>query len=916
MKLSNWLLVSWFVLATFQIACSDGTKCGPGTQAQGGTCVPVIDTCGPGTELIDGACVSSCADGQYWDGTACQTSPDCAAGTVFENGECVPACDSGQFWDGAACQDVPDCGPGTVFDQASGGCVPSDEACAPGTSLVNGECVADLICGAGTHIENGQCVPDSLGDADVFEAAVNGEPALFDVPAAGQSTSLGGLIDTPQDVNDDGYADGDWDAFEFVGQAGTWLRITAQSEGAALPAYLIDYQPVDANDERYYRRTALSPTAAIAQREIYLPYDGTYTLWLTDFNHLAAYLFNQSTLPVGGDDFSYYAEVHNLGTPNPSALVSLPHTAVDSLDDGRLVFSSLSGLANGDVIEVTAKGVASLDAETEVYPALLVFDSNNTLLGHYESTSLWEYASVLFGAASGQDYLVVEDFLLSVGPYREIDFSARLLRATDCGAVDCSSVAIDHDTSQLLAFDLAAGDFFAAGTYFPNDGNMMIHQTLLDENLEPLMEEAIVYPGQHGAAWTYSEAARTIYLWMRFGDQIDANPPPEASVDARTYATPSITQGDNSALPVWEFPPGTLYPAGIQHFSGQAGKMVFFSQLQVNGPGWNAPFEAILNTRLDRMGPVVDVNAWNFPDGFATPPFTYIPTAGHHLHMVHDNGDVAGNTFDVSMSVYETKDLGRPVVGTPVRRTLQSLTGMGFYTFEAGKNQHVQITVEPVLLSDIQPRIWVMNFGEAIWDWIYYRWIGDPNAPQLGLVVSETAPAQFENFSTGYTSPYDGMSILLVMDASGDAGAMDLFNVQVDVPAAPANDSCATAETIGLDGAGHALISASNLSATDTVSEPMCTGYMAEGPELFYRIDLDAGDVIDLIMDTDEFSPSLYLFTDCADVAGSCVAGSDQGRPEEIQYEVPAGAGGTYYIGADANTFGGAFTLDVTVNGQ
>ena len=45
------------------------------------------------------------------------------------------------------------------------------------------------------------------------------------------------------------------------------------------------------------------------------------------------------------------------------------------------------------------------------------------------------------------------------------------------------------------------------------------------------------------------------------------------------------------------------------------------------------------------------------------------------------------------------------------------------------------------------------------------------------------------------------------------------------------------------------------------------------------------------------------------------MASSNQSSPEVIDYDVPAGAGGTYYIGVDACGAGGSFTLDIVVNG-
>ena len=149
-------------LALLGSACGvEGPECGPGTVAEGDRCVPVISECAPGTERnSDGQCVPACADGQYWDGSGCVDLAECADGTVRDaNGQCVPACGEDQYWDGSACVDVPECGPGASLDEATGQCLPDEEACGEGTHWEDGACVPDVSCGPNTHPDaSGQCV--------------------------------------------------------------------------------------------------------------------------------------------------------------------------------------------------------------------------------------------------------------------------------------------------------------------------------------------------------------------------------------------------------------------------------------------------------------------------------------------------------------------------------------------------------------------------------------------------------------------------------------------------------------------------------------------------------------------------------------------------------------------------------------
>ncbi len=764
-----------------------GTECGPGTRAEDGTCVPELDGCAPGTVLQLGVCVPACGDGGVWDGQACGQIPRCEAGTRYDpaTGDCVPACAAGEYWDGAACAAVPACGPGTAFDPAAGGCRPSADACAPGTVWQDGACVPELDCGPGTHPEGGLCVPDAPPVPDVVEAAVDGEFARFELPAAGGQVLLGGLVDLPVDKDGDGYEDGDWDAFAFDAPAGTWLRLSASSAGAALPAFLVDSRGAEDEGALVYRRVALSPAAAACSREVYLPRAGRYVVWVSDFNQAAAFLFGYGTLPMGGPEFDYLVRLENLGAPQPAPL-GLPTQEGQELADGALAFYALAPQAAGASIELTARPERpDGQAEAEVYPALLLFDPAGALAAEAVSYSTWESAALLTPSAAGGTRLVVRDFFAAIGPGPALTFLARRLEPSPCDLVGCDQATVGQGASQLLSWSLSAGDFFVVGTYADPMGETMVHQQLLGEGLAPLGEAQMTYPGQPAAAWAYAPAATSLYLWLRWGD---GGPQGTWELDARVHATGTLQSGQTaSAQPVFDMPPWTLRPAGILHFSGLGGKLVFLTGLATHGAGWVQPFEMVWNPRLEQEGPVVDTNAWNFPDGYATPLFTYLRDDGHHLYYLYDQaGDPSGGSYDVSLSAVDVTPLGRPEVGAPIVRNYQSPNGRNYYSFEAGRDQVVDISVHPVLLSDIQAELWVLNFGAVVWDWIWYLWVASPEAAQLGLVVAETAAAPGDDFSVRYVSPYDGLSLLFVMDAGGQAGPADLFNLELATPASPA----------------------------------------------------------------------------------------------------------------------------------
>jgi len=732
-------------------------------------------------------CVPACGEDGYWDGQGCQTVTRCEAGTRFDpaTGDCLPACAAGEYWDGAACAQVPTCGPGTAFDPATGDCQPGADACAPGTVWRDGACQPEVACGPGTHAAGGECVPDAPPAPDVVEAPVDGEFARFELPGAGAEVLLGGAVDLPVDKDGDGYADGDWDAFAFDAPAGAWLRLSASSSGAALPAFLVDSRGEGDEGELVYRRVALSPTAGTCSREVYLPRAGRYVVWVSDFNQAAAFLFGYGTLPVGGPAFDYLVRLENLGVPQPEPL-ALPTQAQHDLADGALAFYSLASQPSGAGIELLARPERPEGlAEADVYPALLLMDPAGALVAESVSYRTWESAALLTPSAAGGARLVVRDFFAATGAGPALTFLARRLEPTPCSAGQCTQATVSMDQSVLLRWSLVAGDFFVAGTYFDPMGEAMAHQQLLDDGLAPLGEAQMTYPGQDATAWAYADAPTTFHLWLRWGD---GGPQGTWDLDARVHATGALADGQTaSAQPVFDMPPWTLRPAGILHFSGLGGKMVFLGGLTTHGAGWVQPFEAVWNARLEQEGPVVDTNAWNFPEGFCTPLFTYVRDDGHHLYYLYDQGgDPSGGTYDVRLDAVDVTPVGRPEVGAPVTRNNQMPNGRNYYSFEAGQGQAVDITVHPVLLSDIQAEIWVLNFGAAVWDWIYYVWLASPDAAQLGLVLAEVAAAPGDDITVHYLSPYEGSSILLVMDAGGQAGPLDLFNLTLETPAAPA----------------------------------------------------------------------------------------------------------------------------------
>jgi len=92
-------------------------------------------------------------------------------------------------------------------------------------------------------------------------------------------------------------------------------------------------------------------------------------------------------------------------------------------------------------------------------------------------------------------------------------------------------------------------------------------------------------------------------------------------------------------------------------------------------------------------------------------------------------------------------------------------------------------------------------------------------------------------------------------------------------PPPPANDVCegATCLPLGefsIDGATTGYVNDYNPETSP------CTGWRATGGDLVYKLALAPGGTFSVLMNAN-YDDSIYLVTDCADVIGSCVAGSD-----------------------------------------
>ena len=804
--------------------------------------------------------------------------------------------------------------------------MPDAGACGEGAHLEGGVCLPDEIvtCGPGAKLQGGKCVPDgALPDPDVEESSSDAARE-FTLPADGESLTLGGTVDTPADPNNNGGVVADWDAFSFHAEAGTWLRLRALSEGASQPAFELVSADSGPGGFPLYTRYGMRFTGAVVDREVYLPRSGVYVLSVTERAHLLGRVFNGlDTYPKGGDAFTYQVTVDNLGTPSATAVAALPDTQRGDQSDGKLGFFEVSGLTAGDFITATSLGLPDEIEGTDQFPALLAFDPDGSLLADAVSYGQADPAELLFRATGSGAHLVVQDVFLAIGPRRDFALDLAAVETTDCQTEDCSAPEVAEGGDAVLHWDLSEGQFLAVGVYItPGVEDQAVFVVGLDGALNVIAPKHLTYwGGEVGFVNHFAEADTAVYVWLRGWEQMALD---AVIVDARIIDSDPLKDGQtHTGLPVHQFPDYTLAPAGVSHLKDMGDEVVFFQRFETHlasGGAWTDPQEVLMTPELQQIGPVIDTRAWNFPDGLITPLFTYFPDDRHVLHWTWDNSsDLNGATYDVQVVSKKPTALGTPAADQPIVQELQGPgSSLAFYTVDALENQYIEITVEPEGdTSKLKPDLWVFNFGTVEFPWVSYEWIEDPSSRQMALVERDRGAANGEPVTLGYLSPYEGRSLIMVQDdpdkEEPDAGFMDLFTISVSEPPPPVNDTCDAAESIVLDAAGSAVIAGNNAPATNTVEDRGCPGYPTVGPDVFYSLELQAGDTLELSLDDYLYSVTMTLFTDCGDPAGTCLALSERDRPRLINYTVPDGGGGTYYVGIDGYTRGGPYTLTVTV---
>jgi hypothetical protein len=97
----------------------------------------------------------------------------------------------------------------------------------------------------------------------------------------------------------------------------------------------------------------------------------------------------------------------------------------------------------------------------------------------------------------------------------------------------------------------------------------------------------------------------------------------------------------------------------------------------------------------------------------------------------------------------------------------------------------------------------------------------------------------------------------------------------------------------------------------DPGSGGCASGYPEAGKDVAYRMDLNAGDVVNMTYVTPNNDAAFYIITDCANAAGSCVIGADAASGTETIGPWTVPSTGTYWLILDnyGTNMGGAWNL-------
>jgi hypothetical protein len=292
--------------------------------------------------------------------------------------------------------------------------------------------------------------------------------------------------------------------------------------------------------------------------------------------------------------------------------------------------------------------------------------------------------------------------------------------------------------------------------------------------------------------------------------------------------------------------------------------------------------------------PYAPMSSRVYSEGFEGifPPAGWVLTMtnpGFTWHQYTPGGEgvyCANCTYDPALvPQLETLSFTHTLVASELHLTFLAMCSY-YWAIDPYQNYDISVTVDGVTVWD-----YFVDHGSInSFEWLPY----DIDLAGYGYVGGETVEIAFV---------YTGVD--------GAQGGFDAVSVGEEYvpPPAPDGDVCETALVLP---SGDFMVTGTNIGFANDypLVSGSCTGYSATGQDVVYVTNLEIGDELTVLMDTDtDWDDSVYLITDCADPMGSCVIGADA-YPDMSTFSFVAIEAGTYYLIVSAYGSGvGGYTI-------
>src|SRR2546425_7699588 len=179
--------------------------------------------------------------------------------------------------------------------------------------------------------------------------------------------------------------------------------------------------------------------------------------------------------------------------------------------------------------------------------------------------------------------------------------------------------------------------------------------------------------------------------------------------------------------------------------------------------------------------------------------------------------------------------------------------------------------------------------------------VADCNDVNGTCITGKDAAGTGQPENLRYKFNFSGTYYVILDSRSAGTGTWSATGALICLNPPPPNDRCADAI---LAACGDFSWSGTTTYATNDYSfgtGQSCTGSSADGKDVVYRFNVNAGDSVSVSYRALTTDASMYLVTDCADVVGSCKVGKDEtfvGEWETLHYTFPTS--GTYYLILDS----------------